>query len=49
MKKCYLFEATEFILRLVGVRDDPNINVLECRNCDLVTLDDFAQITDDFL
>ena len=48
MEKCYLCENTEFNLRHKGVRDDPNINVLECRSCGLVTLDDFTQITDDF-
>ena len=48
MKRCYLCDETQFELRQVGVRDNPEINVLECSNCGLVTLDTFKQISNEF-
>lgn len=48
MNACYLCESVNADIRHKGVRDNPEINVLQCRDCGLVYLDSFSQITQDF-
>ena len=42
--KCYLCDSTSFNLIKKGVRDNNDISVLSCNNCDLVFLDSFNHI-----
>lgn len=48
MDSCYLCEGTDFILRKGEVRDAPAINILECNDCGLVSLDSIAHIDSGF-
>lgn len=45
--ECYLCGNENFILRSNGVRDADHINVLECKSCSLVQLDDREHITNE--
>ena len=47
-KKCYLCGGTEFNKRLGSVRDNPDIEVLECASCGLVCLSSFDHIRNAF-
>jgi len=44
--KCYLCGGDSFSDRLGIVRDNPNVKVIECNACSLVTLDSFDHISD---
>lgn len=46
--KCYLCGESSFKNIKKGVRDNKNVNVIECINCSLVTLNDFSHIDDMF-
>ncbi|MFD0961892.1 class I SAM-dependent methyltransferase [Paenibacillus chungangensis] len=46
--KCYLCDGEQFSLRHTGVRDNPDINVMECENCGLVFLSSFNHINDEY-
>ena len=46
--KCYLCENESFELIQNGVRDNENLKVIKCKKCELVTLNNFDHITDDF-
>ena len=46
--KCYLCDSTSFNLIKKGVRDNNDISVLSCNNCDLVFLDSFNHIDENF-
>lgn len=48
MDSCYLCESTDLILRKGEVRDAPAINILECNDCGLVSLDSVAHIHSSF-
>ena len=48
MNECYLCSGTEFNKRSGSVRDNPDIEVLECVSCGLVFLSSFDHIRDDF-
>jgi len=48
MGNCYLCKSDKSKVRHRGVREDPEINVMECENCGLVFLDTFEQITEHF-
>ena len=48
MKKCSLCGSENNKIIHMGVRDNPNIDVLRCQNCGLVFLSDMSQITDNF-
>lgn len=41
---CYLCESAKFITRKGQVRDDPNLDILECSNCGLVSLGSTSHI-----
>jgi 2-polyprenyl-3-methyl-5-hydroxy-6-metoxy-1,4-benzoquinol methylase len=43
--KCYLCNGDKFSQRPGEVRDDNTLNVVECNNCGLVTLDSFSHIS----
>lgn len=45
---CYLCGRNDFRIIHYGTRDNPNLNVLMCTNCGLVSLSSFDHITDDF-
>ena len=45
---CYLCSSEEFKIVHNGVRDNPKINVIECQNCGLVSLDQIEHITKNF-
>ena len=42
---CYLCESTSFTTRKGKVRDNPNLQILECSRCGLVSLSDDSHIT----
>ena len=42
---CYLCKATIFSARKGKVRDNPNLQILECNECGLVSLSDDAHIS----
>jgi 2-polyprenyl-3-methyl-5-hydroxy-6-metoxy-1,4-benzoquinol methylase len=44
MKKCYLCESNAFLERDGEVRDAPNLKILECKDCRLVSLNSFEHI-----
>jgi len=46
--KCYLCGATNFSTRKGRARDNPNLQILECNGCGLVSLSDDSHITKDF-
>lgn len=46
--KCYLCGESSFKIIKNGVRDNENLNVIECTKCSLVTLNDFSHIDDTF-
>jgi 2-polyprenyl-3-methyl-5-hydroxy-6-metoxy-1,4-benzoquinol methylase len=46
--KCYLCNSLGFTTRKGVVRDDPNIQIVECNDCGLVFLSQTEQITSDF-
>jgi len=48
MDFCYLCGSTDFISREGEVRDAPAINILECNDCGLVSLDSVAHIHSNF-
>ncbi len=48
MKQCYLCGGTEFNKRPGSVRDNPELEVLECASCGLVFLSSFDHIRDGF-
>jgi len=43
---CYLCKSNNFYIRKGSVRDDENINILECNNCGLVYLSSLNHIED---
>lgn len=43
---CYLCNQKSFIIRQQGVRDNPNLKVLECEQCGLVQLDSTEHISE---
>jgi 2-polyprenyl-3-methyl-5-hydroxy-6-metoxy-1,4-benzoquinol methylase len=45
---CYLCASNSFSTRKGCVRDNSDLNVMECGNCGLVTLSSFEHITNDF-
>lgn len=45
---CYLCGRTHFFKRQGSVRDNPDLNILECAYCGLVFLSSFSQITENF-
>ena len=45
---CYLCDSTSYSTRKGKVRDNPRIQILECRICGLVTLSEHSHIRDDF-
>lgn len=45
---CYLCQSTEFSTRKGSVRDNPKLQILECKNCGLVTLSDTSHIYSGF-
>ena len=45
---CYICSSKSFFRRKGTVRDNPNLEILECKYCGLVTLSSFEHITDDF-
>lgn len=45
-KKCYLCNSEDIKLIHKGTRDNPDIDVVECRNCKLVFLSSFDHIKD---
>lgn len=47
-KECYLCGGTEFNKRPGSVRDNPELEVLECNSCGLVFLSSFDHIEDGF-
>ena len=47
-KHCYLCGGTKFNKRPGNVRDNPELEVLECVSCGLVFLSSFDHIRDDF-
>ncbi len=47
-RACYLCNGREFVRRPGQVRDDPSLEVLECRACGLVTLSSFDHISKEF-
>lgn len=48
MQSCYLCNGSQFNLLHQGVRDNPKIDVLECKQCGLVCLSAFEHIDDSF-
>jgi transcription elongation factor Elf1 len=46
--KCYLCNSLDFTARKGVVRDNPNIQIVECNDCGLVFLSQTEQITSDF-
>lgn len=48
VEKCYLCGGTEFNKRPGSVRDNPELEVLECASCGLVFLSSFDHIRDGF-
>ena len=46
--KCYLCESTSFTTRKGKVRDAPDLNILECANCGLVSLSSVEHIQPGF-
>jgi len=44
--KCYLCDSENFNKRKGAVRDNPNLEILECANCGLVTLSSIQHIND---
>lgn len=48
MMKCYLCQSSHFILRPGEVRDAPEMQIVECCNCGLVTLSATDHIGPDF-
>lgn len=46
--KCYLCESKSFSIRTGQVRDKPELKILECKNCGLVTLDSQEHIGNGF-
>lgn len=48
MKKCYLCGNTSFIKRPGKVRDNENLDILECNACGLVCLSSFDHISNNF-
>ena len=44
MKKCYLCDSKAFLERDGEVRDAPNLKILECKDCRLVSLSSFEHI-----
>jgi len=48
MNSCYICNSTKF-LKVDGiVRDLPNLNILKCNNCGLITLESFDHIDDTY-
>lgn len=47
-KVCYLCGGTDFIKRSGSVRDNPSLEILECKNCGLVFLSSFDHIKQGF-
>lgn len=47
-KACYLCGCTDFIKRSGSVRDNPALEILECKNCGLVFLSSFDHIKQGF-
>ena len=45
---CYLCGNQHFKKKKNGVRDNLKVNIIECCNCGLVTLDSFSHITENF-
>ena len=45
---CYLCSSTSFTTRKGQVRDAPDLNILECTNCGLVTLSSLGHIQEGF-
>ena len=45
---CYLCNSTSFSIRKGRVRDAPDLNILECTNCGLVTLSSLEHIQPGF-
>jgi 2-polyprenyl-3-methyl-5-hydroxy-6-metoxy-1,4-benzoquinol methylase len=45
MNSCYLCDCQESVLRPGSVRDNPTLQVLQCKNCGLVYLSSFDHIT----
>jgi hypothetical protein len=45
---CYLCGTTSFLTRKGKVRDNPKLQILECRGCGLVSLSEHSHITNDF-
>jgi len=41
---CYLCEKSDFQIRNGAVRDEPDLQILECNNCGLVTLSSFKHV-----
>lgn len=48
MKSCYLCGKDEYKCRDGKVRDNDNLDILECKNCGLVSLSDFSHIEENF-
>ena len=46
--QCYLCQSSQFFTRKGAVRDAPDMQILECKNCGLVMLHDNAHINDRF-
>ena len=45
---CYLCKATSFSTRKGKVRDNPRLEIIECKSCGLVSLSDVSHIKKDF-
>jgi 2-polyprenyl-3-methyl-5-hydroxy-6-metoxy-1,4-benzoquinol methylase len=45
---CYLCDSTSFLTRKGKVRDNPKLQILECRGCGLVSLSEHSHITNNF-
>jgi len=46
--KCYLCGSDNFIIKEGEVRDLKELNILECKNCGLVTLSSFSHISNNY-
>ena len=46
--ECYLCESVRFEIIHKGVRDNPNIDVIKCKECGLVSLNKLDHITNSF-
>lgn len=47
-KKCYLCDNSKFVQRFGSVRDKPDLKIVECVFCGLVSLSSFEHIRDGF-